>query len=397
VAEGLLMGLIIPPDVLVARKESDECWIPPGRSIRVAGYDLPVGMIYVGPQLSSLRDVHHADPALIDPRLPIDRTRPDRTGLGMFRRFWPSYSHIPEPCRAAYLEWLADGRQDPRACIGYVFLFFYGIERRVLFDTEYSFQARGEIRGLISEVRQLLDLYGRDRSFGTYAPRFVRFATSLARCLDEPTGGDHTVGLELAVASRTGLEGKAERLPLLSGYEPASATFGKHGLVGPCRLPRVAGPGERAATEPPTVRSADQVQDFAIPRPEPVRSKPTVALDMVRVAEVSADSREATQLLARVLDPASPNETIVGVSGREASPSPIESRGLRHSPLFRTIVERRTWSIGEFGTLVKEFGLLPLGAIETFNEVAFDVCGEPMLEGQDPIEVNPYAVEMMLS
>jgi hypothetical protein len=367
----------------------------------VAGYDLPGGMIYVGPQLSSLRDVHHVDPALIDPGLPIDRTRPDRTGVGMFRRFWPSYSHIPEPCRAAYLEWLADGRQDPHASIGYVLLFLYGIERRVLFDAEHSFQARREIRGLISEVRRLLDLYGRDRSFGTYAPRFVRFATSLARYLDESAGADQTVGLELAVAPRSGLEGSIERLPSFSGYEPASATFGKHCLVVPYRLPLVAGPEVRAATEPVIVRSADQVHDFAIPGLEPARDKPALVLDMVRVAEISADSREATQLLAGVLDTELPSTeaTVRAIGGEECRrPSgPVQHVGPRVSPLIRAIVERRTWSIGEFGTLVKGFGLLPLGAIEVVNEVAFDACGEPMLEGQDPIEVNPYAVEMMLS
>jgi hypothetical protein len=52
--------------------------------------------------------------------------------------YWPLYSGIDPASRAAYLHWLTGGRKAPEAYIGYVFLFFYGIERRVLVDAQAS-------------------------------------------------------------------------------------------------------------------------------------------------------------------------------------------------------------------------------------------------------------------
>ena len=60
----------------------------------------------------------------------MDRRRPDWEGRGL--SYWPAYASIPSASRAAYLGWLADGRRFPAAPIGYVFLFFYGLERRTL-------------------------------------------------------------------------------------------------------------------------------------------------------------------------------------------------------------------------------------------------------------------------
>ena len=38
-------------------------------------------------------------------------------------------------------------------------------------------------------------------------------------------------------------------------------------------------------------------------------------------------------------------------------------------------------------------GLMPGGAMESINDAAFQLCDEPLLEGADPIEINPYARE----
>ena len=80
------------------------------------------------------------EPALIDPGLSVDTRAPDYAGTKM--GYWPSYSSIPADCRAAYLHWLLDGRYAPGAYIGYVFLYFYGLERRLLVDSQSSLAAR---------------------------------------------------------------------------------------------------------------------------------------------------------------------------------------------------------------------------------------------------------------
>jgi tellurite resistance protein len=113
------------------------------------------------------------EPALIDPRLPVDPRTPDYAGTKM--GYWPSYSSIPADCRAAYLHWLLDGRRAISAYIGYVFLYFYGLERRLLVDSQWSPAARAEHPALVREVERLLRIYGANGSFSGYAGNLLRF------------------------------------------------------------------------------------------------------------------------------------------------------------------------------------------------------------------------------
>jgi uncharacterized tellurite resistance protein B-like protein len=76
--------------------------------------------------------------------------------------YWPTYHDCSAAQRARYLEWLYGGRRDPTVEIGYVFLFFYGLERRVLVDGE-------DHELVIEELLRLLSIYTSSRSFGTYA------------------------------------------------------------------------------------------------------------------------------------------------------------------------------------------------------------------------------------
>lgn len=97
--------------------------------------------------------------------------------------YWPSYASIPDRCRAAYLQWLAAGRRSRGAYIGYVFLFFYGLERRVLHDRFYSQLAQAESRAILAEVEALLEVYGGNSSFKRYATSFLE----IGRALDPET------------------------------------------------------------------------------------------------------------------------------------------------------------------------------------------------------------------
>src|ERR1022692_944768 len=115
------------PEVLSA--STYDGWVPAGTAVEVAGLSLPGGMLYVGKKLRAPAD-GGSDPALIDPRLPIDRRTPDWSGSTV--GYGPSYSRISAQARAAYLTSLADGRSRPGAPISWVFLFFYGLERRVI-------------------------------------------------------------------------------------------------------------------------------------------------------------------------------------------------------------------------------------------------------------------------
>jgi uncharacterized tellurite resistance protein B-like protein len=146
-------------------------WVPPGGSILVDGRRIDGGMVFVGSQALSL-DGRMVDPCLIDPSLKVSWGSPDHAGASM--DYWPSYSLIDPRARAAYLSWLAAGREHPSACIGYVFLFFYGLERRLVHDLVDDLPGE-EATALVGEVHRLLEIYGDNYSFGGYAERLLEF------------------------------------------------------------------------------------------------------------------------------------------------------------------------------------------------------------------------------
>jgi TM2 domain-containing membrane protein YozV len=194
--------------------QSAESWIPPGETASVNGYDIPDGMVYEGTELSAVEEFQGTDACLIDPTLQVEATRLDRDGERM--GYWPSYSEIDAGCRATYLEWLANGRRDPDIDIGYVFLFFYGIERRVLFDARHSSRARSEVPVLLDEVEELLEVYGGESSFPGYASRFL----NAARARYDPdslTSSSQSQGRDMPLGARVKIGRQ------IAGGEPISA------------------------------------------------------------------------------------------------------------------------------------------------------------------------------
>jgi tellurite resistance protein len=160
----------------------DSCWISAGQVVAIAGRTIPGGLLYVGSGLASVGNEWNPEPALIDPSLPIKWSNPDFQGTGL--RYWPSYSSLSPESRAAYLEWLNDGRRNPETPIGYVFLFFYGLERRILADAETSIGARGELDEVLTEVDRLISIYGSNGSFSAYAGDFLSVGELLRRSLE---------------------------------------------------------------------------------------------------------------------------------------------------------------------------------------------------------------------
>jgi uncharacterized tellurite resistance protein B-like protein len=155
--------------------DGDGVWVPAGQVVQVGGYPISGGLVYVGRELAAATG-GQPDPALINPSLDVDHRSPDYVGAHM--GYWPSYSTIAPTCRAAYLQWLADGRHEPHACIGYVFLYFYGLERRLLIDAQKSALARTEREMLVTEIWRLLDIYGTSGSFRGYAESLLAYVTA---------------------------------------------------------------------------------------------------------------------------------------------------------------------------------------------------------------------------
>lgn len=140
------------------------CWIPKSQGARVGDFALPAGMIYVGQVMAPLQG-QGTDRCLIDPGLPV------RPGYAMAPSYYPSYRGFSPEQRHAYLAWLRKGRTDPTVDIGYVFLFFYGLERRLMGEG-----AREDEADITAEVERLRDLYGSNASFRRYSGELLAAA-----------------------------------------------------------------------------------------------------------------------------------------------------------------------------------------------------------------------------
>lgn len=151
-------------------KRAATTWTPKEKSVTVKGIEISGGLIYVGNKLQDGKG-WNTEPSLINPRLPVNKSLSALESGDM--GYWPSYSRISPQCRNDYLVWLATGRCDPKVDIGYVFLYFYGLERRALVDTEYLPEAKNDLITIREEIKRLQKIYDGNRSFRGYAARFL--------------------------------------------------------------------------------------------------------------------------------------------------------------------------------------------------------------------------------
>ncbi|HVA60948.1 MAG TPA: TerB N-terminal domain-containing protein [Mycobacteriales bacterium] len=164
--------------------------MPFGQAVNVGGLTLYGGLLNVGPRLQSLSQWRgdEPEPSLIKPTLKINMSNPDDAGAGV--GYWASYSNLSPETRAGYLRWLAEGRNRPGGPIGFMFLYFYGLERRLLVDMHQAGTVATERPVLINEVQRLLDLYGDHSSVRRYLSGLLTAVTPLdgpRRYLGAPT------------------------------------------------------------------------------------------------------------------------------------------------------------------------------------------------------------------
>lgn len=150
----------------------DAIWIQPGQPAQLHGRSYTGGMIYLGSRMAAVEPTAMSrEPSLIDPDLPV------HAGLGPDPSYYPAWYSLQPQQRARFLDWLVSGRRDRDAYIGYVFLFFYGLERRVLHDLADQIDDP-EVEAIITEVRALRVAYGASRSFVSYSTRFLDFVAA---------------------------------------------------------------------------------------------------------------------------------------------------------------------------------------------------------------------------
>jgi uncharacterized tellurite resistance protein B-like protein len=189
-----------PPSPRRRAARGTAAWIPLSETVMVGGLTIPGG-VYVGDTLAAVSQWGGTEPALIDPSLSVDLRRPDVGGQQM--GYWPAYAEISPSSRGAYLRWLEAGRPGG-AYVGYVFLFFYGIERRVIRDAANDSSARDEIPALLAEVERLRELYRDNGSFVSYSTDFLATArfTGVPKAVADLTAPRERAGWDIPLEVR---------------------------------------------------------------------------------------------------------------------------------------------------------------------------------------------------
>ena len=164
-----------PPPPPALRVTGKPRWIGPPTQLEIGGVSFVAEMVYVG---KGDRYEYPRNNSLIDPNLPVGRYGdPEGSTLS----YWGCYQDLHQSARRTYLKWLAGGRSDPSTPIGYVFIYFYGLEWRLLHEGK-----REDAAILVAEVRRLLGIYGANHSFRGYAERFLDVGVLLAEGTAEP-------------------------------------------------------------------------------------------------------------------------------------------------------------------------------------------------------------------
>lgn len=148
-------------------------WVRPGEVIQVGKHIINQGNIYFGGVLNALV-TGETEASLVDDTLKLNFRKPDTEGH--FMGYWSHYAHLRPESRAAYIQFLESDRSDPNTYIGYVFLYYYGLERRILVDTPVRGYDDSELKALLEEVERLRQTFKHDRSFYRYSSELLSHA-----------------------------------------------------------------------------------------------------------------------------------------------------------------------------------------------------------------------------
>jgi tellurite resistance protein len=192
-----VLETLMEQDAFVDEAQDDDYWVPLGETVKVSGYDIP-GLVYFGEGLTTVRG-YGVEPCLIRPNVRVSRQSADYEKSPI--AYSLSYTQMPPESRAAYLHWLAAGRCAPNVYSGYLWLFFYGLERRVFHallhtDLKQNEAKRQELDQIVAEVQRLKEIYGAtgiNWSFNSKADGFLEICR-LIRSQDSAPSDSPTFG-----------------------------------------------------------------------------------------------------------------------------------------------------------------------------------------------------------
>lgn len=368
-------------------------WLKTYETVEIQGQQIAGGLFYLGHSLPRL-DGPSNDNCLVDPNLAVSRTRADTSGHDM--PYWPSYSTITPWSRKSYLDWLGGTRADPASYVGYAFLNFYGLERRLFLDRECD-----DADAVLAEVTRLLRVFAWSKSFRHYGGAFLQ---AYERLTAVPCGSlrivaprNHTNATRAngTAARRYRRWGSSEAL-----YVAASGTF----ELQPAQAASDARQQDlfedsKLAIERPYAGDERPVVIIRAPSPRLpsaswVTSVPSyhTPIDWNKLTDIRRESRNSASLLDAIFDDGrdtGPPERPQLPTRAQEDTSVLDDR---HRAFLRGLMMKPEWTRPDFDGLAKRFGLMPSAAKETINEWTYERFDELILCGEDPVLVARLVV-----
>lgn len=124
----------------------------------------------------------------------------------------------------------------------------------------------------------------------------------------------------------------------------------------------------------------------------PPASIAAVQLDRDKVRARLAETETVGEMLAEIFtDEGKASQPAPAYEGQDGST--VAGLDVAHSRLAQALHVRESWPRAEADAVAVSLGLPMLaGALDRINEAALDTAGEVLFEGDDPIQVNDYAV-----
>ena len=154
--------------------KSNAKWISPNEEITIGKKTVANGLFYFG---GVLKDEKYGgtESSLVDDWLSI-KDKP-YTFTDYTLGYWPSFQSLSSNCRGAYIDWLASDRDMPDVPIGYLFIYFYGLERRILNDYNKGMATDEECFEICNEVLRLRSIFKDNYSFNSYSSSLLDYVS----------------------------------------------------------------------------------------------------------------------------------------------------------------------------------------------------------------------------
>lgn len=167
-------------------------WVSKEEQLTINDRQITRGFFYFGGVLNALSG-YGIEPSLVDEKRQA-LTKSFKSGSDLYTDeslgYWPSYATLSKGCRGAYLDFLASDRSDPSTPIGYVFIYFYGFERRIIENKTNNSVSDEEFLTIFDEVLRLNKVFNANRSFRGYSANFLELMTLLRPELLEHRAAD---------------------------------------------------------------------------------------------------------------------------------------------------------------------------------------------------------------